>query len=92
MLSQGKKERKIHPVQFDRRKMNDAGKWYSAREMEALAVIFALKKFRVYLLPSLRFKLVTDYQDLSYAFKKNSLHGKLARWIEFLAEYEFEIA
>ena len=54
-------------------------------------MIFALRKFRVYLLSTQSFTLITDHQALQYAFKKNDIRGRLEKWTEFLAEYEFEI-
>lgn len=74
------------------RTMNSAERNYSACEREALAVIFALKKFRMYLLSTEPFKLITDHQALREAFRKEDIHGRLARWLDFLAEYEVEIA
>lgn len=32
-----------------------------------------------------------DHKALSCTFKKNNVHGRLARWIDFLADYDFEI-
>ena len=34
---------------------------------------------------------MTDHQALQYAFKKTDVHGRLARWFDTLAEYEFTI-
>ena len=91
VLAQHKEDGKCHPVQYASRTMNDAEKKYSACEREALAVILALKKFRVYLLSTQKFILVTDHQALQYAFRKKDIHGRLARWMDFLAEYEFKV-
>lgn len=91
VLPQKKEDGKIHPIQYASRTMTSTEKNYSACEREALAVIFALKKFRVYLLSTQKFTLITDHQALQYAFKKKYIHGRLARWLDFLAEYEFEI-
>ncbi len=63
---------------------------YPAFEREALGVTFALKKFRLYL-TSNRFTLYTDNQELKYAFNMRDIHGRIARWITQLAEYEFEV-
>ena len=71
--------------------MTAAEQNYSACEREALAVIFALKKFQVYLLSSEPFILYTAHQALQYAFQKKDIHGSLVRWLELLAEYQFTI-
>ena len=91
VLAQKKEDGKVHPIQYASRTMTAAERNYSACEREALAVIFALKKFRVYLLSSIPFTLITDHQALRYAFQKKDVHGRLARWMDFLAEYQFEV-
>ena len=90
VLSQKKNDLRIHPVQYASRTLNQAERNYSACEREALAVIFALKKFRIYLL-SETFTLGTNHQALRHAFQKNDVHGRLARWPDLLAEYDFRI-
>ena len=35
--------------------------------------------------------MITDYQAFQNAFKKKDIHSRLARWFDFLAEYELEI-
>lgn len=49
-LAQKKEDSKIHPMYYANRTFNYAEKKYSTSEREALAVIFVVKKFRVYLL------------------------------------------
>ncbi len=60
-------------------------------EREALAVVLALKKFRPYLLSSMKFKLITDHAALENAFRRKDVHDRLARWLDLIAEYDFEI-
>ncbi|CDF36681.1 unnamed protein product [Chondrus crispus] len=91
VITQCKEYGKITAVQCAIRAMNDAKKKYSAIERGALAVIFALKKFRVYILSTQKCMLGTDHQALRYAFQKKDIHGRLATWMEFLAEYEFKV-
>ena len=50
VLAQKKEDGRIHPIPYASRTMNTSERKYSACEHEALAVIFSLKKFRVYLL------------------------------------------
>ena len=56
LLAQKKADEKVHPIQYTNRTMAAAERNYSACEREALAVIFALKKFRVYLYPKTFFR------------------------------------
>lgn len=55
---------KIHQVQYANRTMNSAERNYFACDVEALAVIFALRKCRVYLLSTEPLKLITDHQPI----------------------------
>lgn len=49
-----------------------------------------LKKLRVYLLSLQPFELILDNEALQYTFKKKDVYECLERWMDFLAEYEFE--
>lgn len=60
-LSQRKKDGKVHLVQYASRTITEAGGNYSACEREVLAVIFSLKKFRVYLLSTQKLRLSADH-------------------------------
>lgn len=91
VLAQKDEKGAVHPIQFASRTLRAAEKNYTVSEKEALAVIFALKKFRVYLLSDKEFTLFTDHQALKYAFTKPDVHGRFARWLDFLAEYNFKI-
>ena len=52
----------LHPIHYMSRKTTLAEKNYSRYELEVLAVIMALKKFRIYLL-GIEFKIITDCVD-----------------------------
>ena len=54
-------------------------------------MIFALKKFQVYLLSTQIFLLITDHQSREYASKDRYIQVRLARWMHFLAEYDFGV-
>lgn len=60
-------------------------------EWEALAVIVALCKFPIFLLSSDLLLLLTEEQQLMAAFVRKNIHGRLAIWVHFLAEYDFEV-
>jgi RNase H-like domain found in reverse transcriptase/Reverse transcriptase (RNA-dependent DNA polymerase)/Integrase zinc binding domain/Integrase core domain/Retrotransposon gag protein len=76
------------PVAYVSRTLKTYEKNYSATELELLAVIWALKKFRHYILGS-RFLLQTDHIALaSIRNTKEVYSGRLARWVLSLQEYE----
>ncbi|GFY44756.1 retrovirus-related Pol polyprotein from transposon 17.6 [Trichonephila inaurata madagascariensis] len=59
VLLQEAEDGKLHPVQYMSQKTTPAEEKYSSYELEVLAVINALKKFRTYLLGN-NFKIITD--------------------------------
>lgn len=63
-----KEDKKYHLDQYALRTMKAAEQKYLVCEKEAVAVIFALKKFYIYLLGPTAFQLFTDHQALKYAF------------------------
>ena len=90
VLSQLDDNGREHPIHYASRNLNEAEKNYSAFEREALGIVFALKKFRHYLLSN-QFKLYTDHQAMKYVINLRDPHGRIARWMSLLAEFNFEI-
>ncbi|XP_053964372.1 uncharacterized protein LOC128867288 [Anastrepha ludens] len=80
----------LHPIYYMSKKTTEAERKYTSYELEVLAVIEALKKFRVYLL-GLHFKLVTDCNAFTKTLDKKDLCTRVARWILFLQEYDYEV-
>ena len=89
--AQKKEDGKIHPIQYASRTTNTSERMYSSCEREAPAVISALKKICVYLHSSAPLKLFTYHQAPRYAFRKKYIQGRWARWLYFLAEYDFTV-
>jgi len=63
---------------------------YSTTEKELLAVIFALEKFRSYLLGT-KVIVFLDHVALKYLLKKKDAKLRLIRWILLLQEFDLEI-
>ena len=78
------------PVYYASRQMSPAEKKYTTTECEALAVIYACKKFRHYLL-GYRIVFHTDHDSLQYLVNKPDLSGRIARWILLLQEFNYEV-
>ena len=59
-------------------------------ELEVLAVVKAIKKFRVYLI-DISFKIVTDCQAFTLTLKKIDCCVKIARWALLLQDFMYTI-
>ena len=63
---------------------------YSTTEKELLAVVFALNKFRSYLLGS-KSVVFTDHAVVRYLMSKQDAKSRLIRWILLLQEFNLTI-
>ncbi|KAJ9545268.1 hypothetical protein OSB04_024975 [Centaurea solstitialis] len=72
------------------RTLNDAQENYTTTEKELLAVVFAIEKFRSYLVLS-KIIVYTDHSALKYLFAKPDAKPRLIRWILLLQEFDIEI-
>ena len=79
-----------HPISFARRKLSSAERNYATTEREGLAMVYALQKFRHYLLGS-HFKMFTDHLALKYLVNKPVLGGKIYRCLLLFQEYDSEV-
>ncbi|GFU71057.1 retrovirus-related Pol polyprotein from transposon 17.6 [Trichonephila clavipes] len=90
ILLQEAEDGKLHPVYYMSKKTNTAEEKYDSYELEVLAIINALKKFRVYLLGQ-HFKIVTDCSAFQKTMQKKDLITRIARWALQLEEFDYEI-
>ncbi|KAK9703421.1 Reverse transcriptase (RNA-dependent DNA polymerase) [Popillia japonica] len=90
ILVQKDDDEALKPIAFFSRQTSQAENNYHSYELESLAVVEALERFRVYLLGR-QFKVVTDCNSLKTIMKKRDLLPRIARWILKLQEYQFSI-
>ncbi|XP_062109887.1 uncharacterized protein LOC133821759 [Humulus lupulus] len=79
-----------HVIYYASRTLNDAQLNYSTTEKELLAVIYALEKFRSYLIGT-KVIIYTDHAALKYLLAKKEAKPRLIRWILLLQEFDLEI-
>ncbi|CAN6583739.1 unnamed protein product [Malus baccata var. baccata] len=84
------KEKRPHVIYYASRTLNEAQLNYSTTEKELLAVVFALDKFRSYLLGT-KVIIYTDHATLKYLFTKKEAKPRLIRWMLLLQEFDIEI-
>ena len=78
------------PIGFWSRSLLPAEVNYSASERECLAVVWALKTLRPYLMYE-KFVVYTDHAALHWLLTIDDPSGRLIRWRLRLAEYDFEV-
>ncbi|XP_048438976.1 uncharacterized protein LOC125476684, partial [Pyrus x bretschneideri] len=85
-----RKNKQPHVIYYASRTLNDAQLNYSTTEKELLAVVFALDKFRSYLLGT-KVVIFTDHAALKYLLTKKEAKPRLIRWMLLLQEFDIEI-
>lgn len=80
----------FRPIYYASKTMNEHQINYTTTEKEMLAVVFALDKFRSYILGS-HITIFTDHSALRYLFAKKDAKPRLIRWVLLLQEFDLEI-
>jgi hypothetical protein len=92
VLSQKFEDGKVHPCAFLSRKLSPAEFNYDVFDKEMLAIVYALQKWRHYVLGTEhKTTIFTDHHNLEYFTKKIKLNRRQARWAEIRLEYSFVI-
>ncbi|ETV73078.1 hypothetical protein H257_12114 [Aphanomyces astaci] len=79
------------PVSFQSRQLHKSEKNYPVHDLELLAMYYALKKFRVYLLGSEEFVVFTDHASLRTAVHSPHLSQRMQRWLSFFSEFNMKV-
>ena len=79
-----------HPVYYYSRLLNSAERNYSTTDRECLAVIAAVKKFRVYVLGA-PLEIRTDHTAVRQLLNKVDATGRYARWVCIMSEFDFTL-
>ena len=81
---------KPYVIYYASKTLNEAQRNYTTTEKELLAVVFALDKFRAYLVGS-SIVVFTDHSALKYLLTKQDAKTRLIRWIILLQEFNLQI-
>ena len=79
-----------HPCLFISRTLNKAEEKYTTSEKELLAIVWAMKRLRQYLLGK-KFKIQTDHRALVWLHNVKDPSSRLLRWRLRMEEYDYEI-
>ena len=79
-----------HLVSYSSRSLTKAERDYCVTRKELLAVVESVKHFRYYV-HGQKFHIRTDHAPLHSVLKVKKPEAQLARWIEFLSPFEYEI-
>lgn len=90
ILMQEQSDKSLKPVQYFSRATTKEEQNYHSYELETLAVVSTLKKFRVYLIGS-KFKIITDCNSLRHTLLKRDLVPRIARWWLSIQDFDFDI-
>ena len=77
-------------VAYASRQLKPHEKNYVTHDLELMAIVFALKIWRHYLLGE-KFEIYTDHKSLKHLFTQKDLNMRQQRWVEFLASYDLDI-
>ncbi|XP_022846278.1 uncharacterized protein LOC111369022 [Olea europaea var. sylvestris] len=83
-------EKNSHVIHYASKTLDEAQMNYATTKKELLAVVFAVDKFRSYLI-GLKVIVYTDHSVLKYLLSKKDAKPRLIRWILLLQEFDLEI-
>ena len=84
------KDKKHHAISYASKTLTGPQLNYATTEKELLAVVFAIDKFRSYLVGA-KVIVYSDHAALKYLLTKKDAKPRLIRWILLLQEFDLEI-
>nr|GEV39040.1 reverse transcriptase domain-containing protein [Tanacetum cinerariifolium] len=85
-----RQEKHFRPIHYASKTMTEAESNYTTTEKEMLAMVYALEKFRSYLIMN-KSIVHTDHNGLKYLFAKKDSKERLLRWVLVLQEIKFKV-
>ncbi|CAK9834248.1 Transposon Tf2-9 polyprotein [Anthophora retusa] len=90
ILIQRKSDLKFHPVFYFSKRTTEVESRYHSFELEVLAIIYALRRFRIYL-QGIKFKILMDCNSLRMTLNKREINPRIARWALELQNFNYEV-
>ena len=84
------KDKKHHAIAYASKTLIGPQLNYATTEKELLAIIFAIDKFRSYLVEA-KVIVYTNHAPLKYLLTRKDTKHRLIRWILLLQEFDLEI-
>ncbi|KAG1468800.1 hypothetical protein G6F56_003628 [Rhizopus delemar] len=86
------RNRRAYAIAYASRSLTPAERNYGVSEVEALAIVWGIRKFAHYLTGT-KFEVVTDHHSLQFlqSTRSSDLRGRLARWALTLQQHDFTI-
>ena len=85
-----REDKKVFVIYYASKTLDSAQANYTTIEKEFLAVVFALEKFRSYIVGS-PVTIFTDHAALKYLLSKQDTKPRLTRWILLCQEFNLTI-
>lgn len=90
ILMQKKADGAFHPVFYFSKRTTESESKFHSFELETLAIIYALRRFRIYL-QGIKFKIFTDCNSLMMTLKKKDVNPRITRWSLELLGYDYTL-
>ena len=84
------KDRKHYTISYASKTLSGPQLNYTTTEKELLVVVFAIDKFRSYLVGA-KIIIYSDHAALKYLLTKKDAKPRLIRWILLLQDFDIEI-
>lgn len=90
VLLQKKSDGRFHPISYFSKSTTPQEAKYHSFELETLAMIYALRRFRTYL-EGVPFRIVTDCNSLTLTLNRREMNPRIARWALELENYDYSV-
>ena len=82
---------KWHPIAYYSRKFSGPEERYDVHDKELMAIVDALKHWRIYAESCSELTIFTDHKNLTHFLTTKELNKRQVRWAELLGQYKFKI-